>query len=172
MAVYFHIIGEAPVPLWGLSSRERYRRMLKHAGVTAIPVEVSSAAPGDSVLLIRGDYLLDGRVLHSLAGSVNVMLAARAGPSRVVVAAHVAANLATQASAILSGESAPDTLPGVRVEQLEDGLSSFHEFLRKSEPIFAEPIRSDTHGVSSSTTSAGLASDAVGESSQPTTGTR
>lgn len=144
MAICSHIIGEVPVPLWGLSSRERYRRMLKQAGVTAIVDDLCSVVPGDSVLIVRGDYLFDARVLHSLAKSVNVILEAAAGPFRVMVAAHVPANLAKQASAILSGEGTPDILPGVRVQKFEDRLSSFDESLRKWEPPFVEPLRPDT----------------------------
>jgi phosphatidylglycerophosphate synthase len=144
MAVCCHIIGEGPVRLWGLSSRERYRRMLKQAGATAIADDVSYAGPGDSVLLIRGDYLIDGRLLHRLAGSVNVMLVAPAGPASVVVAAHVPAHLAPRAREILSRESATDTLPGVRVESVGDRLSSFDESLRKTEPPIVEPIRPET----------------------------
>ena len=144
MGVCAHIVGETPVPLWGLSSHERYRRMLKHAGITAMVEDVSTVAPGDSVLIIRGDYLFDDRVLHSLANSLNVMLEASAGPSRQIVAAHVPANLARQASTILFGENTMDTLPGVRVEKLEDRLSLFHSFLLKAEPSFIIPIRHET----------------------------
>lgn len=144
MGVCAHIVGETPVLLWGLSSHERYRRMLKHAGMTTMVEDVSSVAPGDSVLIIRGDYLFDGRVLHSMANSLNVMLEASAGPSRQIVAAHVPANLARQASTILSGGKLSDTLPGVRIEKLEDRSVSFNEHLRKSQPLFVEPIRPDT----------------------------
>ena len=144
MAVCAYILGESPVTLWGLSSRERYRRVLREAGVTAIADDLSSLQPGDSVLIVRGDYLFDGRVLHGLAKSWDVMLEAPAGPSRRVVAAHVPANLARDACAILSREGSKDTLPCIRVERLEDRLSSFNESLRKSQPPFVEPIRADT----------------------------
>jgi phosphatidylglycerophosphate synthase len=79
-----------------------------------------------------------------LANSLNVMLEASAGPTRQIVAAHVPANLARQASAILSGGKLSDTLPGVRIEKLEDRSESFNEHLRKSQPLFVEPIRPDT----------------------------
>ena len=144
MGVCAHIVGETPVPLWGLSSHERYRRMLKHAGMKVMVEDVSSVPPGDSVLIIRGDYLFDARVLHSLANSLNVVLEAPAGPSRQIVAAHVPANLAGQASLILSGENTGENLPGVRVEKIEDRLSSFHSFLLKAEPPFIIPIRHET----------------------------
>ena len=139
MGVCAHIVGETPVPLWGLSSHEWYRRMLKHAGMTVMVEDVSSVAPGDSVLIIRGDYLFDGRVLHSLANSLNVMLEASAGPTRQIVAAHVPANLARQTSTILSGGKLSDTLPGVRIEKIEDRSASFNENLRKSQPLLWNP---------------------------------
>src|SRR3989304_7479071 len=123
MAVCAHILREAPVTLWKLSSRERYRRVLRQAGVTAIADDLSSVKPDDSVLIVRGDYLFDGRVLHDLAKSLNIMLEAPAGLSRAVVAAHVPANMAREARAILSGEESTDALPSVLVERLEDRLS-------------------------------------------------
>ena len=144
MAVCAHILREAPVTLWKLSSRERYRRVLRQAGVTAIADDLSSVKPDDSVLIVRGDYLFDGRVLHDLVKSLNVILDVPVGPSRRVVAAHVPANLARGARAILSGEESTDTLPSVRVERLEDRLSSFNKTLLKSAPPFVESIRVET----------------------------
>lgn len=91
MTVYAHIFGEAPVKLWGLSSRERYRRVLAPVGVTAIVDDLSSLSPDDSVLIVRGDYLLDGRILQGLVKSLHIMIEASAGPSRAVIAAHVPA---------------------------------------------------------------------------------
>lgn len=144
MAVYAHILGEAPVTLWGLSSRERYRRVLAPVGVTAMVDDFSSLSPDDSVLIVRGDYLLDGRVLQSLTRSLNVMIEAPAGPSRTVIAAHVRTDLAMEAKAVLSLERDTALPPSVRIEKLEDQLASFDPRLRKSEPPFAEPIRADT----------------------------
>ena len=71
MAVCVHILGKAPVSLWKLSSHERYRRVLRQAGITAMTDDLSSVQPGDSVLIVRGDYLFDGQVLHDLAKSLN-----------------------------------------------------------------------------------------------------
>ncbi len=143
MAVCAHILREAPVTLWKLSSRERCRRVLRQAGVTAIVDDLSSVKPDDSVLIVRGDYLFDGRVLHSLARSLNVVFQVPIGTSRAVVAAHVPANLAAEASAMLSSEGHTAALPGVRIEQLEGLLSSFNKSLRKSEPPFVVPIRAE-----------------------------
>jgi phosphatidylglycerophosphate synthase len=140
MTVYAHILGEASVTLWGLSSRERYRRVLKPVGVTAIADDLSSLKPSDSVLIVRGDYLLDGRILQSMTKSSHIMLEAPVGSSRAVIAAHVPADVAMTARAVLARTENATTLPSIRVEKLEDQLSSFDPRLRKSEPPFAEPI--------------------------------
>ncbi|CBE70145.1 MAG: CDP-alcohol phosphatidyltransferase family protein [Candidatus Methylomirabilis oxygeniifera] len=144
MTVYAHILGEAPATLWGLSSRERYRRVLAPVGVTAIADDLSSLRPDDSVLIVRGDYLLDSRVLQGLTESLHVMIEAPAGPSRALIVAHVPANLAMEARAVLSLEKGAALPPSVRIEKLEDQLVSFDRRLRKAEPPFAEPIRADT----------------------------
>jgi phosphatidylglycerophosphate synthase len=144
MAVCAHILGEAPVTLWKLSSLERYRRVLRQAGITAIADDLSSVNPGDSVLIIRGDYLFDGRVLHDLATSLNIILEVSEGTSRRMVAAHVPANLARGTCAILNGEESVDAFPSIRVERLEDRLSSFHKSLLKSALPFVESIRIET----------------------------
>lgn len=144
MTVYAHILGEASVTLWGLSSRERYRRVLKPVGVTEMVDDFSSLQPDDSVLIVRGDYLLDGRILQSMTKSPHIMLEAPAGSSRAVIAAHVSADMAMEVRAVLARAENAVRLPGIRIEKLEDQLSSFDPRLRKSEPPFAEPIRPDT----------------------------
>lgn len=144
MTVYAHILGEAPARLWGLSSRERYRRVLAPVGVTAIVDDLSSLKSGDSVLIVRGDYLLDSRVLQGLTKSLHVMIEAPAGPSRAFIAAHVPANMAMEARAVLSLERGAALPSSVRIEKLEDQMVSFDRRLRKAEPPFAEPIRADT----------------------------
>jgi phosphatidylglycerophosphate synthase len=54
------------------------------------------------------------------------------------------ADLAGEAAAILSGEKSADIPPSVRVERLEDRISSFHKSLLKSAPPFVEPIMAET----------------------------
>ncbi len=146
MSVYAHIVNEAPLPLWGLTSHERYRRLLEQTGVTAFVDDFASLDPGDTVLVLRGDYLLDPRLVGSLAKSPNVVLEAPASTSRLVVAAHVPAGLASQARALVSGDGAAQvrSSPALRVETPGTLASAFHEFLLKSEPPFVEPIRPDT----------------------------
>ncbi len=148
MAVYAHMVGETPVLLWGLASRERYRRLLKQVGVTEFVDDLFSVPPAHSVLVFRGDYLFDHRVMGGLARSPNVLLETLAGPSRTVVAAHVPARLALEAKAIVS-EAKPAQglpLPDLRVETPGTLVSPFHEFLLKSEPPLVEVIRAETRG--------------------------
>ncbi len=145
MSITAHIVNEAPVLLWGLSSRERYARLLKQAGVTKLVEDFASLDAADAVLILRGDVLLDPRLVGSLAKSPNVVLEARTGASRTVVAAHVPAHLAQQARAVVSGDDsarAPSSL-NLRVVTPDTLASPFHEFLLKSEPPFVEEIRPD-----------------------------
>ncbi|NJD69621.1 MAG: CDP-alcohol phosphatidyltransferase [Candidatus Methylomirabilota bacterium] len=145
MAIYAHILGETPVTLWGLSSRERYRRVLKPVGVSVMMDDLSLLKPDDSVLIVRGDYLVDSRILQAMTKSSNIMLEVPVGTSRAIIAAHVPANLAIQTRAVLALERSVTTLPSsVRIEKLGDQLSSFDPRLRKSEPPFAKPIKPDT----------------------------
>ncbi len=145
MSIIAHIVNEAPVLLWGLSSRERYARLLRQAGVTKLVEDFASLDAADAVLILRGDVLLDPRLVGSLAKSPNVVLEARTGASRTVVAAHVPAHLAQQARAVVSGDDsarAPSSL-NLRVVTPDTLASPFHEFLLKSEPPFVEEIRPD-----------------------------
>lgn len=146
MSVSLHIVHEPPVLLWGLTSRQRYGRLLAQAGITRVVEDLDALDPDDAVVIIRGDYLLDSRLVGSLARSPNVILEAPTAASRTVVAAHVPARLARQARAVVSGDDHARTLssPDLRIETPTTLASSFHEFLLKSEPPYAEPIRPDT----------------------------
>ncbi|WP_337286612.1 hypothetical protein [Candidatus Methylomirabilis sp.] len=109
MVICAYIPGEAPVALWKLSSRERYRRILRQVGVTAMAEELAAVPPGDSVLIVHGEYLVDSRLLHDLAQSGNVLIEVPVGPARRVMAAHVPADAALATCAILSWEASPAT---------------------------------------------------------------
>jgi len=67
MTTHAVIFAETPVRLWGLSSRQRLERILKKMKISSWLDDPAAAAAGDSVLLLRGDYLYDERLLHNLA---------------------------------------------------------------------------------------------------------
>ena len=96
MSLYLHISQQSPITIWGMSSGERIERLL---GLSVIPVGEDSLAglrPEDHVLLIRGDYLFDDRLIKHLGTTPNLVLKLDA-PARQVVAAHVPAGKALEA---------------------------------------------------------------------------
>ena len=52
MNICAHIINDSPVKLWGLTSRQRLRRVLDNAGVTDI-VDDIAAVPESRMVLLR-----------------------------------------------------------------------------------------------------------------------
>jgi hypothetical protein len=61
VSVFILVVDESPVRLWGLTVRERVRRLLDGKDGNRL-VDRLEAVPADgSVLLVRGDYLLDAR---------------------------------------------------------------------------------------------------------------
>lgn len=74
MTIQVHLVGRCEVILWGLTSRERLRRILKKfpKAHLASPGE-ALPAEGD-VLLLREDYLYDDRVLRGLLDTQDVAL--------------------------------------------------------------------------------------------------
>ncbi len=147
MMLYAHILGEAPVRLWGLSSGQRIRRVLEGAGVTEVVEDLGSVPDGGSVLILRGDYLFDNRVVNNLVKSPNVVLELPSAASRVAVAAHVPGGLRSQVTDVLRGTADTATLSGVRLETPESLSPSFHETLLKSDPPFVEPITQERRRV-------------------------
>ena len=140
MTLYAHILGGAPVPLWGLSSNQRLQRVLERAGVTNVVDDLASVPVESSVLIFRGDYLFDDRVVNNLAKSPNVVLQLASSAPRVAVAAHVPGSLASQVTDSLRGTAGTATLSGIRLEPPESLSPSLHETLLKSDPPFVEPI--------------------------------
>ena len=140
MTTSVHIVGDSPVSLWGLSSHERLRRMLQKAG-NAIVIEDLASVPTDhSVLLIRGDFLFDSRVLTSLIHTPNVMLEVGCGTQASIVAAHVPSPVKNDAHGVLTGTVRPDMLPHIQTRTPETLTSAYHAQLKKSDPPFVLPI--------------------------------
>ncbi len=140
MPLYACILRESPIRLWGLSSRERLERILKRAGVVNFAEDLESIPDESSVLLIRGDYLYDERVVPALVKNTDVVLQVGPNGSRTAVAAHVSSGNAAQAEELLSGVLGQSSLAGMRTETPDTLSSSFQQRLRKSDPPFVLPI--------------------------------
>jgi phosphatidylglycerophosphate synthase len=114
--------------------------VLRRAGVVDFLENLESIPAQSSVLLIRGDYLYDDRVINRLIETTDVVLQAGPDGARVAVAANVPSNCALQAWEILNGRSAETSLPGMRTEIPETLSSSYQRSLKKSDPPFVLPI--------------------------------
>lgn len=143
MSIYPYIVKESPVRLWGLSSRERLQRLLKRAGVMNITDNLEAVPAEGTVLLIRGDYLYDNRIISNLVKTNNIVLEVPSTDRRVAVAAHVPAGLALQAREVLYGVTSPDALPEIQSRTPETLCSAYQEQLRKFEPVFVLPITAE-----------------------------
>ncbi|MDX2479025.1 MAG: CDP-alcohol phosphatidyltransferase family protein [Desulfuromusa sp.] len=140
MAIYARIIQENTVCLWGLSSRERLDRMLNKAGISTKQEGTSPFAEGDTVLLLRGDFLYDQRIIVNMIEIDNVVLDFNSPQGRKPVAAHVSAEQADQIEAIIS-EGLSDDLPAdLRRETPGSLVPVYLKKLRKIDPPYLYPI--------------------------------
>ena len=140
MSVYVRILQESPIKLWGLSSRERLERMLTKAGVSCGPRDENAVAGKDSVLLLRGDFLYDQRIVKNMIDSVGIVLEAAAAEGHRPVAAHVSAELADRMEAILSDDGRHDYPEGLRQETPETLVNAYLMELRKFDAPYLLPI--------------------------------
>jgi phosphatidylglycerophosphate synthase len=134
--LYFRIIGDPQITIWGLTPRERLIRQVRQV-TDASPVDDLTDLPPDAaVLVINGAYVLEIRTLRSLVARSGVLL--RCATDRRLAAAFVPAEHAATAEALLRGDL--DTVPeGLRVLD-PPALDAFDKSLRRSAPPFLEPV--------------------------------
>lgn len=124
------LIGESPVPVWGLTGRERLARQLRSLGNVR-----QAAEPPETgrVLLLRADYVFEQRALIALLGLDGLLT--RAG---VPVAGHIDARLARKGLDALEQGAAGD-LPVFDAGELQ----TFEYNLRKSASPLVAPVTAD-----------------------------
>ena len=147
MTIYAHIIKDSPVQHWGLTSRQRIQRVLSSAGVSAVIDDMASIPPDGSVILLRGDYLFDDRVIKYLVDSQDVLLQTSKDQGQQIVAARVSSRLVGPAADIINGTDRDRDLPAVKTETLETLSISFQKRLLKFEPPFVVPITAENQKV-------------------------
>ena len=129
------IIGDSEVPLWGLSGRERLRRILARHGAAELVDERQRLAGDSDVLALRGDHLFDARVVASLLKRCEpVAVTARAGGP--VVAAR---GPLERVVPLVEGrqDAAQDDLPRLGATELAGG---YEQRLRNVSPPQVLPI--------------------------------
>ncbi len=140
MSVFIYFSYECPVKIWGLTSDARIERVLKRTGIKRISGELSRLQEDDSVLILRGDYLFDDRLVNYLAAAPGIILNLEGGQQEMTVAAHVPGHLAQQALSVIEKNEIAGALPGVEVYTPATISVSFEQKLRKFEPPFLLPI--------------------------------
>jgi phosphatidylglycerophosphate synthase len=136
MTIHVQLIRENTVRLWGLSSRERLRRMLNREGVIGFVDEPTQVPPRDSVLVLRGDYVYDQGIIAALVAAVDRALL---DPhSDTLVGAHVKGSQAAVAIALLQGSSDP-TFPSPPTLLTPDTWSADPKLRKRQRPLL-QPV--------------------------------
>jgi phosphatidylglycerophosphate synthase len=141
--MYAHLLNESSISIWGLEPRQRILRVLKDLRADNVVDDVSAVPDNNTVLLLRGDYLYDDRLLNYLAQTPDKMLSIPGEQGPIVVAAHVASSQARQMKVAMRNATPDPDMPGVQAETLETLSLSFEERLRKVEPPFVLAITPD-----------------------------
>jgi len=156
MHCYIHVFDETPIQLWGLSSSQRIRRELerelssiKRKGTGPAPAQsvvfvddLQQLPPAADVMLFRGDYLYDVRVITNLFAAADTLLQVSEGGARVTVAVHTGAAAAARVMDHIRGneQELPVTL---NIETPDTLVPKTHIRLKKVQPGFALPINTD-----------------------------
>jgi hypothetical protein len=143
MTLYAHIINDSPVQHWGLTPRQRILRALGSAGITAVVEDIASLPPNQSVILLRGDYLFDDRVINYMVGAQDMLLQVSNDQHQSIVAARVSSHLAEPAADILKAVDNDRSLPQVKTETLDTLSISFQKRLLKFERPFVLPVTAE-----------------------------
>lgn len=140
MTVHALILAEAPVRLWGLSSRQRLERILKKINITSVIDDPESVSREDSVLLLRGDYLYDERLIRNLVQKSGTVLQTATEAGSRPVAAHVAASDALAVREVLDGNPGSAFPPSLSFETPQTLAPTYMKQLRKIDPPYLLPI--------------------------------
>ena len=156
MPCYVHVFNETPVQLWGLSSSERIRGELQWELSTLkrkLPGldpnrsiefvdDLQQLPPDADVVLFRGDYLYDVRVLTSLIAAADTLLEVDEEGSGVSVAAHTTAAAAARVMDHIRGnrQELPVTLD---IETPDTLVPQTHIRLKKAHAAFVLPVNED-----------------------------
>jgi len=135
--VFIHPVGDSATKLWGLGGRQRLQRMLAETRSAFEMVEnVSDLPEAASVLLIRGDYLYDGRVLQSLLSFDPLTMLTTDDDQPVAILSP--ASDAGMMRAVLQGEiSVPATLFQKKLADIQIGMQ---QNLKKKDSPYIRPI--------------------------------
>jgi phosphatidylglycerophosphate synthase len=134
------IFAENPVQLWGLSGRQRLERILRKMGVDSWLDHPPAVSAGGSILLLRGDYLYDERLIRNLIQKPGTVLQITAEGGKRAVAAHVLEQDARAARDLLDGNTSDEKPLSLSFETPRTLASTYVAQLRKVDPPYLLPI--------------------------------
>ncbi len=139
MPLYLWPIENSPMRLWGLDSRQRLQRLLPDAELVDDPTRLPESA---RVLLVRGDYLFDPRLIRALAGAEPALLRLPPEQQSLPLAALVPAGMAQAVGERIAG-GADDPVPRESIPVLtpDQLCPPYQAQLLKAEPAFVLPLR-------------------------------
>jgi len=146
MTIHALMIAETPVQLWGLSSRQRLERILKKMNINSWLDHPSAAHAGDSILLLRGDYLYDERLIRNLTQKPGTILQIATEGGRKAVAAHVKEQDALRLRDLLDGNTGGEIPLSLSFETPQTLASTYHMTLRKVDSPYLLPITEENRG--------------------------
>jgi phosphatidylglycerophosphate synthase len=145
LTTYILIIGDSETEIWGLSGRERLRRMLAPLKQARLADDPGQIPVGASALVLRADHLFDARVLAALVNAqTNFILASDEGHS---VAMRIAEGDVHQVLADFTADDKKQkgqiyaSLPRHKLEDLN--LLDLRQNLKKRDPPYVLPISNE-----------------------------
>ncbi len=138
MATYLYFVKESRVKIWGLTPSERVKRVLGD-GVT-LTDNIDSLPEEARVLVLRGDFLFEDRLVKGLVESKDTFLFVKRFGKKIFVSANVSARDAKRAVKVLEGKEDVQFLKKFKVVSPDTFFTGFHKKLRKFEPPFVLPV--------------------------------
>lgn len=139
MAVCAHIVGDSDTTLWGLSGRERLRRaLIGQRGIDCFD-DLAEIDEGDTLIILRGDYIYDSRILDSLAEGAGAIAVSASDDKQIVAARVMSADAPAVAEALRDGNGPL----GMRVQEPVDLATGARTRLKGMMIPRIDPISAD-----------------------------
>lgn len=140
------IIGMPQVAAFSLPQRERLRRALSSRKDVRLHDAVSESCTGERVLVTRGDWVIEARILHALLATDSAVLTGETSGRREYIAAFVPSEHLQDAVRLLNEQPAelPASLSGIRSVSPAEICGSFEGELRKKGAPVAAKLNEET----------------------------
>lgn len=133
------ILGQSDVQLWGMSPAERLTRGFKRAGISNIISEADLVNTTGSIILVRGDIVLDEPLVSHITTTENLVILSEEADGSEPLVAHVSANHSARVAKALHNKTTQE-LPDINICAPADLDASYWKALRKRETPYALPI--------------------------------